>query len=85
MSLDGLKGYNEREQAQENIYFRQEEEKALRKLLSRVKADSEKKMSDKDRVKIREAEVSGIKSLINKYDITSSDIDVLLNWKHHHH
>lgn len=85
MVLDGLKGYGDRESAQENVYIKREEELALRKLLSKIKKQSDEAASEALLKKQKQEEIAGIKVLVDKYNLSPADVDALLDWKHHHH
>lgn len=81
MSTDGVKGFHERESAIENLYFTKEDERLLRGLLSKVKKQSDVK--DKPAAAgVLAAELSALKTITSKYNISDADVSALMDWKH---
>ncbi|GAB4823149.1 hypothetical protein N2152v2_010195 [Parachlorella kessleri] len=75
MSLAGMKGYDDRESAEE------EEERNLRKLLAKLKKQAE--ASDAPAAAAsKEAEVKALQPIIEKYKITNDDVEKILEWRH---
>lgn len=82
MSMEGVKGLNEHEQAVENMYFNKEEERLLRTLLKKVKGQA-----DQDQAAAAQhaaSEAAALRQIIAKYDMKESDVKALLEWKHSH-
>jgi hypothetical protein len=81
MSVDGVKGFNERESAMENLYFTKEDERLLRGLLTKVKKQSDVK--DKPAAAgVLAAELAALKNITSKYNISDADVSALMDWKH---
>ena len=81
MSVDGVRGFKEHESAVENLYFNKEEERLLRGLLSKVKKQSDVKDLH-GAAGAAAAEVTALKSIVSKYNMSQADISALLDWKH---
>lgn len=82
MALEGMKGYDDKEAAEERLFFKKEDEKLLRKLLNKVKAQAD--ATDVHEAKgDKEAELSALHSIIAKYKMSEDDLEALLKWKHH--
>jgi len=75
-------GYDERENAQEAVFFKKEDEKLLKDLLKKVRAQAEK--HDEHSAKgVRAAEKSSLESIVGD-KLTETEKDALLEWKHTH-
>ncbi|PRW57560.1 l-inducible nipa [Chlorella sorokiniana] len=84
MSMAGMKGYDDREAAEEMLFFKKEDEKLLRKLLSKVR--SQAAQSDPHAAAgAYEAEKSQLKAIVGKYNISDADLKALIEWKHEIH
>lgn len=65
------------------MHFMKEDERLLRKLLSKIKAQA-------DAADVHEAagvdasERSALASIIGKYNVSAADVDKLMEWKHTH-
>lgn len=76
-------GYDDRETAEENIFFKKEEEKVLRKLLSKVRQDVAK--ADAPAAKAAEdEEMKELDALLGKYNVSGADKKKLIDWRHQH-
>ncbi|KAI8472517.1 MAG: hypothetical protein J3K34DRAFT_519703 [Monoraphidium minutum] len=80
MSLSGVKGFNEHEQAIENMYFTKEDERIMRKLLGKVKVQAEQ--DDAARAQHAAAEEAALRQILRKYTVADVDLKALLEWKH---
>lgn len=81
MAYEGLKGFNEHEKAVEDLYFNKEEEKLLRKLLTKVRKQSEQ-ADQHAAVGEQAAEQSALRAIVGKYKVSDADFEALLRWKH---
>jgi hypothetical protein len=84
MSLAGMKGYDDKEAAEEMMYFKKEDEKILRKLLQKVRASAEQHDVHAAAGAV-EAEKSALKAIVGKYNVSEEDVQALLDWKHNQH
>lgn len=78
--MEGIKGYSERELTEERLYFSKEDERALRKLLSKAK-----KQADVDPATATltlESEMKQLKDILGKYQLTDTDYKKVIEWKH---
>jgi hypothetical protein len=83
-ALDGAKGFNDRESAFENMYFNKSDEAALRKLLSKVKSQSQ--TSDPGASMSSDAaDLASLRAIVGKYSVSEADMKALLHWKHAHY
>lgn len=81
-SLQGLKGYDEKENAEEAIFFKKEDEKLLRSLLSKVRAQAEQ--HDVHSAKgVLAAEKSALDAIVGS-KLSAAEKDALIEWKHKH-
>lgn len=84
MSMSGVKGFNEHEQAVENMYFSKEDERLLGKLLSKVKKQTQ--VTDVSAAtESAVAEEAALRNIVAKYKISKEDFQALLDWKHAHY
>jgi hypothetical protein len=84
MAMSGVKGFNEHEQAVENMYFSKEDERLLRKLLTKVKKQTE--VTDTSAATHSAvAEEAALRNITSKYQISKEDFQALLDWKHAHY
>jgi hypothetical protein len=83
-ALEGTKGFSEHEAAVENFYFNKEDERLLRKLLSKVKTQSQ--TSDPSAsVSSEAADLATLRAIVGKYNVSEPDMKALLHWKHAHY
>lgn len=81
MAMQGVKGFNEHEQAVENMYFSKEDERLLSKLLSKVKKQTQ--VTDVSAAtQSAVAEEAALRNIVSKYKISKEDFQALLDWKH---
>ncbi|CAD7701575.1 unnamed protein product [Ostreobium quekettii] len=81
LSMEGLKEMPEREKAQEAVYFNKEEEKLLRGVLKKIKSQADK--VDKHAAAGQDAaDLSALKEIVHKYNMSQEDLAALLTWKH---
>ncbi|KAL4432577.1 hypothetical protein ABPG77_000514 [Micractinium sp. CCAP 211/92] len=81
MAMSGLKGYDDKEAAEEMLFFKKEDEKLLRRLLSKVRQQAEQH-DVHAAVGAIEAEKSALKAIVGKYNVSEEDLKALLEWKH---
>mmetsp|Transcript_32743 Transcript_32743/g.82131 ORF Transcript_32743/g.82131 Transcript_32743/m.82131 type:complete len:121 (-) Transcript_32743:243-605(-) len=82
-ALQGIKGISEKEMAVENAYFNKEDERLLRKILKKVKTVSD--VTDEHAaVGIAAQEMSSLKAIVDKYNVSQEDLNALIEWRHHH-
>ncbi|KAI3425872.1 hypothetical protein D9Q98_007845 [Chlorella vulgaris] len=84
MALQGMKGYDDKEAAEEMLFFKKEDERVLRRLLSKVRKSAEQHDVHAAAGSV-EAEKSALKSIVSKYNISDDDVAALLEWKHSEH
>ncbi|TYZ61667.1 hypothetical protein PybrP1_010666 [[Pythium] brassicae (nom. inval.)] len=74
--------FREKERAAETAFFNKEDEKALRKLLQKMKGqtDVNDKAGFKDHI---EHDTKGLKK-IKGLELSKEQVDALLKWKHEH-
>ncbi|KAK9828605.1 hypothetical protein WJX72_001004 [[Myrmecia] bisecta] len=73
--------WSDKERGEEAIAFRKEDERLLRALLAKVKkaADS----TDVHEAEgSRAAELSSLKAILGKYNVSDKDLQAVLEWKH---
>ncbi|KAI8104416.1 hypothetical protein M9434_002973 [Picochlorum sp. BPE23] len=81
-SLAGLKGYDDKENAEEAIFFRKEDEKLLKELLTKVRAQAEK--HDVHSAKgVLAAEKSALDEIVGT-KLSDAEKEALMQWKHTH-
>lgn len=84
MAMGGVKGFNEHEQAVENMYFSKEDERLLGKLLSKVKKQTQ--VTDVSAAtESAVAEEAALRNIVSRYKISKEDFQALLDWKHAHY
>jgi hypothetical protein len=84
MALQGVKGFNENEQAVENMYFSKEDERLMQKLLSKIKKQTQ--VTDLSAAtESAVAEEAALRNIVSKYKISKEDFQALLDWKHAHY
>lgn len=83
-ALDGAKGFADRESAFENLYFSKEDERALRKLLSKVKSQTQT-TDPSASLSSDAAEMASLRAIVGKYSVSEADMKALLHWKHAHY
>lgn len=81
MAGEGIRGLKEHESAVENFYFNKEEERLLRKLLTKVKAQSDAK-DEPAAAGVLAAELAALKKIVGNYNMSATDINSLMDWKH---
>ncbi|KAH7623745.1 hypothetical protein NADE_008563 [Nannochloris sp. 'desiccata'] len=82
-SLGGMKGYSDKEAAEEAVFFHKEDEKLLKKLLSKVRAQAE--VHDQHSAAgARAVELSSLNEIVGD-KLTDAQKEALLEWKHAHH
>jgi len=82
-AMQGMKGYDDKEAAEERLFFKKEEEKLLRELLSKVRAQAE--VSDPHAATgTLAAERSALDAIVGS-KLSPSEKDQLLEWKHTHY
>lgn len=82
--MQGVKGFNEREQVVENMYFSKEDERLMSKLLNKMK----KQTSVTDVSAATEsavAEEAALRNIVGRYQMSKEDFKALLDWKHAHY
>ncbi|KAL4436834.1 hypothetical protein ABPG75_003973 [Micractinium tetrahymenae] len=84
MSLAGMKGYDDKEAAEEMLFFKKEDERLLRRLLSKVRQQAEQHDMHAA-VGAIEAEKSALKAIVSKYNVSEEDLNALMDWKHNVH
>ena len=81
-TLQGLKGYDEKENAEEAIFSKKEDEKLLESLLAKVRAQAEQ--HDVHSAKgVLAAEKSALDEIVGS-KLSSTQKDALIEWKHTH-
>jgi hypothetical protein len=84
MAMQGVRGFNEHEQAVENMYFSKEDERLLSKLLTKMKKQTQvTDVSAATQSAI--AEEAALRNIVSKYQISKEDFQALLDWKHAHY
>lgn len=83
-ALEGAKGFSEHEKAIEDFFFSKEDERALAKLLKKVKSQTQT-TDPSASASSTAADVATLKSIVSKYNVSDSDIKALLDWKHAHY
>lgn len=81
--MEGVKGYSERELTEERLYFSKEDERALRKLLSKAKKQAD--VDPSTATQTLETEMKQLKDILGKYQITNTDYKKVIEWKHAEH
>lgn len=81
-TLQGLKGYDEKENAEEAIFFKKEDEKLLRSLLSKVRAQAEQHDVHSAKGALA-AEKSSLEEIVGS-KLSAAEKDALIEWKHRH-
>merc|ERR1711970_937516 len=71
--------FRDKEAAEERLYFNKEDEKLLRGLLGKMKAQAE--TSDKFH---SEKEKQALMDIVGRYDMDNKDVERLLDWRHSH-
>lgn len=64
-------------------YTQQEEENALRKILSKVKVQAE--LDKTAAAHHAAAEEAALRHIVGKYNVSAADVKALLEWKHAHY
>lgn len=65
----------------EDLYFTKEDQRVLGKLMSKVKGQSD--VADAHGAEgVRAAEMSSLKSIVDKYKLSVEDMAKLVTWKH---
>lgn len=78
-----MQGYDDKEAAEERLFFKKEDEKLLRKLLGKVKAQADQ-ADVHAAVGDKAAELSSLQAIVAKYNVSQDDIDALIAWKNSH-
>ncbi|EIE19530.1 NaCl-inducible protein [Coccomyxa subellipsoidea C-169] len=73
--------FSDREKGEELVHFRKEDEKLLRKLLEKVKAQADK-VDTKEAEDHAQSELSKLKSILGNYNVAEKDLKALMDWKH---
>ncbi|CAL8471384.1 g10926 [Coccomyxa elongata] len=66
---------------EELVHFRKEDEKLLRKLLEKVRAQADK-VDTKEAEDHAQKELSELKGVLGKYNVSEDDLKAVLAWKH---
>ncbi|PNH01544.1 hypothetical protein TSOC_012569, partial [Tetrabaena socialis] len=83
MALEGTK-FADGEKAIEDRYFTKEDSRIMAKLMAKVKEQSD--IADKHAAEgVKAAELSALKQITAKYNISKEDVDKLVKWKHTHY
>jgi hypothetical protein len=72
----------EKELAEEKVYFNKEDEKLLRKLLTKIKGHADKDTSAA--APAASVEKQRLMAIVSKYGVSDADIEALLAWRHSH-
>ncbi|BDA46765.1 hypothetical protein COCOBI_09-2180 [Coccomyxa sp. Obi] len=73
--------FKDREKGEELVHFRKEDEKLLRKLLEKVRAQADK-VDTKEAEDHAQKELSDLKGILGKYNVSEDDLKAVLAWKH---
>ncbi|KAK9826433.1 hypothetical protein WJX81_005207 [Elliptochloris bilobata] len=73
--------YDDKERGDERVHFAREDEKLLRKLLSKVKAQADQ-VDKQGADGHKDAEAAKLKKILPKHKLTDQEIELLLGWKH---
>ena len=76
-------GYDDREGAQEAVFFRKEDEKLLKSLLAKVRAQAEAN-DVHGAAGARSAELSALNAIVGS-KLSDKEKDAVLEWKHTHY
>eukprot|EP00285_Hemiselmis_virescens_P012329 CAMPEP_0173383008 /NCGR_PEP_ID=MMETSP1356-20130122/5520_1 /TAXON_ID=77927 ORGANISM="Hemiselmis virescens, Strain PCC157" /NCGR_SAMPLE_ID=MMETSP1356 /ASSEMBLY_ACC=CAM_ASM_000847 /LENGTH=101 /DNA_ID=CAMNT_0014337645 /DNA_START=72 /DNA_END=377 /DNA_ORIENTATION=- len=79
MSTDGMKGFDNRERAAETLWFNKREEKVLRDLLQKMKAQADTHDAANAPAVVA-AETAALKKVLP--NATAAEVAKLLDWKH---
>lgn len=82
-AMQGMKGYDDREAAEERLFFKKEDEKLLRELLSKVRAQAEA-ADPHAATGTLAAERSALDAIVGA-KLSDEEKDKLLAWKHTHY
>lgn len=83
-ALEGAKGFSEHEHAVEAYYFNKEDEKALKKLLGKVRSQTQN-VDPSSSATSHAAEMASLKAIVGRYKMSDADLNALLAWKHAHY
>lgn len=81
--MQGMKGYDDREAAEERLFFKKEDEKLLRELLSKVRAQAEA-ADPHAATGTLAAERSALDAIVGG-KLSDAEKDEVLKWKHTHY
>lgn len=73
----------DKELAEEKVYFNKEEEKLLRRLLTKVKGQADKSDTTSSAASTS-VEKQRLLAIVSKYGVSNDDIEALLAWRHSH-
>jgi hypothetical protein len=76
--MSSLKGFDERERAAETLWFSKQEEKVLRNLLSKMKAQADK--HDPTSKEVLAKESKALQEIMPS--LSAEQVSKLLDWKH---
>ncbi|KAK9918185.1 hypothetical protein WJX75_002078 [Coccomyxa subellipsoidea] len=76
-----MTSFSDREKGEELVHFRKEDERLLRKLLEKVKAQADK-VDTKEAEDHAESELAKLKDILEKYKVAEKDLKALIDWKH---
>lgn len=65
------------------MHFLKEDERLLRKLLSKIKAQADA-ADVHEAAGVEASERSALSAIVGKYGVSAEDMDKLLDWKHKH-
>ncbi len=82
-AMQGMKGYDDKEAAEERLFFKKEEEKLLRGLLAKVRAQAEA-ADPHAATGTLAAERSALDAIVGS-KLSAGEKDQLLEWKHTHY
>lgn len=82
-AMQGMKGYDDKERTEERLFFKKEDEKLLRELLSKVRAQAEA-TDPHAATGTLAAERSALDAIVGA-KLSASEKDQLLAWKHTHY
>ena len=81
-ALQGMKGYDDKEAAEERLFFKKEDEKLLRELLSKVRAQAEA-ADPHSATGTLAAERSALEAIVGG-KLSDVEKEAVLKWKHTH-
>ena len=70
-----------KERAEEAVYFNKEDEKLLRQMLKKMKAQADTTCVDRAHM---DRERTSLIDIVGRYSMTNEDIEKLIQWRHRH-